>query len=96
MESFQVRYSLLSAAPAAQNMHGKNSSLSHQCHNEYECLHFLTSFHVHTSPLRTLTNASMREKPSKPREFAMISILLLHLCRASSLHKAKRYNNVKA
>lgn len=53
----------------------------------------------HTSPLRTLTNASMREKPSKPREFAIISMLCLHLCRASSLHNdtgAKDYNNVNA
>ena len=57
--------------------------------NNYH-LHLSTTFHIHTSPLRTLTNASMREKPSKPRAFAMISILFLHLCRASSLQKASQ------
>lgn len=51
-----------------------------------------TTFRIHTSPLRTLTNASMREKPSKPRAFAMVSILFLHLCRASSLQKANIIN----
>ena len=43
-----------------------------------------------TSPLYAFTNASIREKPSKPKEFAIASIRCLHLCKASLLKKMSK------
>jgi len=49
--------------------------------------HFSEQGIQQTSPLSTLTNASIRENPSNCRVFAISSICFLHLCKAFSLQR---------
>lgn len=49
-----------------------------------------------TSPLSTLTNASIRENPSNCRVFAISSICCLHICKAFSLQKEQEKYHSKS